>query len=160
MKPVKNFVQSDMVQISPESLAIANTYLNTQSIDDTAEQLGVERSTVILYMNRPEVKNYINTVYLDGGYRSRFKLAAAIDRIIDKKLEELEEAEIGSSKDIADLLAMAHKMRMDEMKAMTELEKVQNQNIRTQTNIQINDGLGSSNYSKLLEQLTRDASSV
>jgi hypothetical protein len=46
-----------------------------------------------------------------------------MSRIIELKMEELEEAEIGSSKDIAELLQMAHKMRMEEIKAMQNENK-------------------------------------
>ena len=59
-------------------------------------------------------------------------------------------------KDLADLLQMAHKMRMDEIKAQTELLKAETTNIRNQTNVQINDAalpFGQGNYGKLMEKL-------
>ena len=36
---------------------------------------------------------------------------------------------------------MAHKMRMDEIKARTDLEKAQAGNIKNQTNVQINESI-------------------
>ena len=58
--------------------------------------------------------------------------------LIDKKLEEADESQIYTNKDLADLIQMAHKMRMDEIKAMAELEKAKTSNIKSQTNVQIN----------------------
>ena len=107
------------------------------------------------YLGKREIKQYIDQVYLDTGYRNRFKLATTLDDIIDKKLEESEESQIYTNKDLADLIQMAHKMRMDEIKAMAELEKAKASNIKNQTNVQINSELpfGQGNYGKLMEKL-------
>jgi hypothetical protein len=76
-------------------------------------------------------------------------------------MEEAEESEIYTSKDLADLLQMAHKMRMDEIKAQAELEKAQATSIKQQTNIQVNDGsFGSGNYGKLMEKLLKNTDGV
>ena len=63
-----------------------------------------------------------------------------------------------TSKDLADLLQMAHKMRMDEIKAQTEAEKAKSASIKTQNNVQINADLpfGQGNYGKLMEKLLKD----
>ena len=76
------------------------------------------------------MKNYIDTVFLDTGYRNRFKIASTLDNIIEQKLEEAEESQIYTSKDLADLLQMAHKMRMDEIKTQTEAEKAKSASIK------------------------------
>ena len=118
-------------------------------------RLGVDENTVQEYLGKREVKQYIDQVYLDTGYRNRFKLANTLDDLIDKKLEESEESQIYTNKDLADLIQMAHKMRMDEIKAMAELEKAKASNIKNQTNVQINSELpfGQGNYGKLMEKL-------
>ena len=53
---------------------------------------------------------------------------------------------------------MAHKMRMDEIKAMAELEKAKASNVKNQTNVQINSELpfGQGNYGKLMEKLLKN----
>ena len=75
--------------------------------------------------------------------------------MINSKLEEAQETGIYSSKDLADLMMMAHKMRMDELKAQAELMKAEGANIKNQTNVQINEALpfGQGNYGKLMEKL-------
>ena len=90
------------------------------------------------------------------GFRNKNNIAGALDEMIQSKLEEAQETGMYSNKDLADLLQMAHKMRMDEIKAQVEAEKVSTTNIRNQTNVQINDGslpFGQGNYGKLMDKL-------
>ena len=54
------------------------------------------------------------------GYRNKNNIASVLDEMIQSKLEEAQESGVYSSKDLADLLQMAHKMRMDEIKAQAE----------------------------------------
>ena len=81
-----------------------------------------------------------------------------LDLLIEKKLEEADETEIYTNKDMADLLALAHKMRIEEMKAQTELEKAKSGNIKNQVNIQDNSGVpfGQGNYGQLLKKLLKE----
>jgi len=149
---------ADLVNISPEALEVANTYLRTTDIKETAETLGLEANIVSSYLGKREVKTYVDSVFLDVGYRNRFKLANTLDSIIESKLEELDEAEMTSTKDIADLLALAHKMRMEELKVQTDLAKAESTKIRNQTNVQINDAgnFGTGNYGELMKKLLQE----
>ena len=61
--------------------------------------------------------------------------------MIQSKLDEAQESGVYSSKDLADLLQMAHRMRMDEIKAQAELDKASASHIRSQTNVQINENV-------------------
>jgi phage terminase small subunit len=145
---------NEIVPIQPEELEIAQTYLKTQSVSETAMMLNIDDTQVTQYLNRPGVKQYIDTVYLSAGYRNRFKIAETLDALIERKLSEMAEADVSSAKDIADLLALAHKMRMEEMTKMIDLEKAKNASPKVQTNIQVNESpFGSGNYGKLLETL-------
>lgn len=143
-----------IVPISPEGYEIATTYLQTQSIEETAQELGIDTIQVTQFLEKSEVKNYINEMYISSGFRSRFKLAEVMDSLIEQKLSELNEAEIGSSKDILEILQFAHKMRIDEINAMAKLESVRKESPKQQTNIQINaNPYADSNYGKLLDSL-------
>ena len=148
-----------VTKISPEGLEIANSYLKHGSIPAAAKELRVTEDTVSEALNKREIRQYIDTVYLDTGYRNRFKLSETLDLLIEKKLEEADETEIYSNKDMADLLALAHKMRMDEMKAQTELEKAKAGTIKNQVNIQDNSGVpfGQGNYGELLKKLLKES---
>jgi len=144
--------------MSPEGLEIANSYLQHGSIPAAAHALAITEDTVSEALNKREIKQYIDTVYLDTGYRNRFKLSETLDLLIEKKLEEADETEIYTNKDMADLLALAHKMRMEEMKAQTELEKAKAGTMKTQVNIQDNSGVpfGQGNYGQLLKKLLKE----
>ena len=124
-------------KMSPEGLEIANSYLEHGSIPVVCAKLGVSENQVSETLNKREVKQYIDTVFLDTGYRNRFKISETLDMLIEKKLEESDETQIYTNKDMADLLQMAHKMRIEEIKAQTEMEKAKAQTVKTQVNIQL-----------------------
>jgi hypothetical protein len=83
------------IKMSPEGLEVANTYLQLGSITDVCDRLSLDENTVSEYLNKREIKQYIDQVYLDTGYRNRFKLADTLDNIIDEKLNEAEERPSG-----------------------------------------------------------------
>jgi hypothetical protein len=76
-----------------------------------------------------------------------------MDALIKQKFQELEEAGVGSSKDIADLLQMSHKMSMDLLDKQLQLEKLRQgtPGPQKQVNVQINDD--GSKYSQLIHKL-------
>lgn len=141
-----------IVPVSPESLEVANTYLQTHSIEETAKQLGVSVHAVESQLATPELKRYVDNIYLDQGYRNRSKIGKCLDKLIEDKLEEMLDAEITSSKDIADLLSLAHKIRMDELKYQETMRKLETS---TTNNTQINIDSGGENYSVLLQKLMK-----
>lgn len=145
----------ELTTISPEGIEIANSYLQYGNIREVCNYLQVTEDKVVEMLNKREVKRYIDTVYLDMGYRNRSAIGAVMDDIIASKLEEAAETGVYSKKDLADLLQMAHKMRMDEIKAQAELEKASASSIKNQTNVQINEAIpfGQGNYGKLMEKL-------
>lgn len=135
--------------VSPEGLELANAYLECGSVEKAAKKLNISRDKAVQVLGKAEVKRYIDAVYLDLGYRNKFKLAALLDEVIESKLAEARESEMYSTKDLADLIQLAHKIRMDEIKA-----EQGNSTIRNQTNVQINETpFGQGNYGKLMEKL-------
>ena len=74
-------------RISPEGLEVANAYLELGNIPAVCARLKVDESEVSQVLAKREVKGYIDQVYLDTGYRNRFKLATALDDLIDRKME-------------------------------------------------------------------------
>ncbi len=138
-------------KISPEGAKVANSYLeNACSVIQTAKYLNIPPEEVSTILHQPLVKTYVNSILRETGYRHMVQIAAKLDELIDKKWEELEEAEIGSNKDIADLLSLAHKMRMDMS------NQLQRDTLRdaptTQSNTQVNV-YGEGSYGKLMEKL-------
>src|SRR5574343_661070 len=97
---------AEYVQISPEGLEIANCYLQCQDVREVAEELQIGVDLVTQTLAKREVRAYIDHVYLDVGFSNRFKMRSAMDAIIKKKFQEMEEAGTGSNKDIIEILAL------------------------------------------------------
>lgn len=144
---------AEALTISPESLEIANLYLQLQSIPQVCEELGLPTEMVTEVLDRREIKAYLDNVFFDIGFNNRHRMRQAMDLIIQKKFQELDEAGIGSTKDITEILALSHKMTMEYMDKQIQLEKLRGGGIRNQVNVQINDGTGGSNYGNLIERI-------
>ena len=61
-------------RISPEGLEIANAYLQLGSVQLVSAQLNIDEAEVSEFLGKREVKAYVDQVFLDTGYRNRFKL--------------------------------------------------------------------------------------
>lgn len=145
---------AETVKISPEALEVANCYLQLQDARAVAHELDLDPETVTGYLQRREVKSYIDSVFFDTGYNNRFLMRRAMDALIKQKFAELEESQMGSTKDIADLLQMSHKMSMDLLDREIALEKARSATgPQKQVNVQINEGLDGSKYSQLVQKL-------
>lgn len=144
--------------MSPEGMDVIEAYLQCGSdVPSAARSLGMSEIAFRDIMNRSEVKNYLNDIFMESGFRNRDRLFGVLDEVIKRKLEELEETGMGSDQDIMDILWKAHKMKMEEMKMMVELEKAKaaSRAPTNQTNIQNNiiAGAGDQNYMDLITSL-------
>ncbi len=145
---------AETVRISPEALEVANCYLQLNDARAVAQELDIDPDPVSNILARREVKSYIDTVFFDSGYNNRFLMRRAMDALIKQKFSELEESQTGSTKDIAELLQMSHKMSMDLLDREIALAKAQQSSApQKQVNVQINEGLDGSKYSQLVQKL-------
>jgi hypothetical protein len=145
---------AETVRISPEALEVANAYLQLNDARAVAQELDLDPEVVTNLLARREVKSYIDSVFFDSGYNNRFLMRRAMDALIKQKFSELEESQTGSTKDIAELLQMSHKMSMDLMDREIQLAKAQQATgPQKQVNVQINEGLDGSKYSQLVQKL-------
>lgn len=147
---------AEVLDISPENLDVANTYLQTPNILDVATALDVTPEYVTQVLAKREVRAYVDSVYYNLGFNNRFKMRSAMDAIISKKFQDMDESDLGSSKDISELLALSHKMTMENLDREIKLETLRSANVKTQNNIQINNNNpGGSKYSSLIETLMK-----
>lgn len=129
-------------KIDPESLAFVDVYLRHLDINETAEELNLSTTEVVDMLKKPEIKRFIDNVFIEQGYLNKFKLVSILDRIIESKLEEAEESGVYSGKDLVEILTLMHKIHMDHSK----------QNVpSTQTNVQVNNNYG--NLGTLIERI-------
>lgn len=151
MNTLPTTTPAEVLNISPEALEVANLYLQTQDLNEVADTLEMPIEIITQILARKEVKAYIDNVFFNLGFNNRFKMRKAMDAIIQKKFQDLEESETGSTMDIAELLALSHKMTMNELTKLIEYEKLQQSGIKSQVNVQINDG--GTKYDSLIEKL-------
>lgn len=149
---------AEVLQISPEALEIANCYLQCSDARQVADELGLGIDQVSQVLARREVKAYINQVYFDLGFNNRFKMRRAMDAVLQRKFREMEEADVGSNKDIAELLALSHKMTMEVLDREIQLEKLRagDSGPKSQVNVQINEGGDGTKYGALIAKLLGD----
>jgi hypothetical protein len=146
---------AETLQIAPEALEVANAYLSLQDVRKVADELDLAPNLVTDILKRREVKAYIDSVFMDVGFNNKFEMRAAMDALIKQKFQELHESQTGSTKDIAELLQISHKMSMDLLDREIQLEKLRQGpgGPSKQVNVQINDGLDGSKYSQLVSRL-------
>lgn len=151
----QNLLPAETIKISPEALEVANAYLQLNDPRKVASELDLPTEVVTDILKRREVKQYVDSVFMDVGYNNKFLMRKAMDALIKKKFQELEEGDIGSNKDITELLALSHKMSMDLLDREIQLKKLeqQPQGPQKQVNVQINEGLDGSKYSELVKKL-------
>ena len=142
---------AEVLQITPEALMVANSYLQLQNAMKVSEELDIPIETITQILARREVKSYVDHVFFELGFNNRFTLRKAMDAIISKKFEDMDEAGVGSSKDIIEILALSHKMTMETLDKELQLEKLRGNSIKSQVNVQINES--GSNYGSLIERL-------
>jgi hypothetical protein len=139
--------------ICPEGLRVAEVYLEEgQDAIATADRLNLPIEEVDRLLNKRETKAYIDRIYNESGFRNRQKMGELMDTIIAQKLQEMDDTGLGSSKDIIEILSLAHKMKMDQMTMELKLLEAQNKGPAVQINTQINQG-GGEKYNQLLEKI-------
>lgn len=151
----QNLLPAETIKISPEALEVANAYLQLNDPRKVAQELDLPTEVVTDILKRREVKQYVDSVFMDVGYNNKFLMRKAMDALIKRKFQELEEGDVGSNKDITELLALSHKMSMDLLDREIQLQKLQQQpqGPQKQVNVQINEGLDGSKYSELVKKL-------
>ena len=90
-------MSKEISTISPEGLEVANAYLQFGNIKAVTEYMGVPEDKVVQLLNKREVKRYIDTVYLDLGYRNKNNIGTLLDEMIQSKLEEAQETGVYTS---------------------------------------------------------------
>jgi len=144
------------ITIAAEDQEVIEAYLRIGDTKMTADQLSISPYEVTAVLSKKPVKDYLTTLYTESGFRNRNEIAQTLDNIIRNKLEEMEEAEATSNKDIVDILYTMHKIKMEELQFLERMEKnnpsVQN---NKQNNIYLG-GDGAENYRNLMKEIVSD----
>ena len=133
------------ISVAPEFFTVATEYVKHLDITKTALKLQLPVTTITEVLNKKEVKRYIDAIFLEQGFMQRNKLNDVLTKIIDLKLEEMEENDMGSNKDILEILKFAHTMQMDHAKM--------NQEDQPGSQVNIQNNFGGDNYANLLSRI-------
>ena len=141
-----NITQStESYALAPEALEFTEVYLQTLDLEQTAKALDISKEQAATFLNKREVKRFIDTVFAEQGYMNRFKLTGLLEKVIESKLEEAEETGVYTGKDLVDILTLMHKIQMDHAKVNAE------NGPSKQTNVQVNNY--GDNLGKLMERI-------
>ena len=97
-------------EIDPVLLGIANRHIEGASIPDIAEQFNISEDRVAQVLDRREVKQYVDKVYLSQGFLNRFKRIQLINQVIDKKIQDVALGEEYTKKDLLEWLRLLQDM--------------------------------------------------
>jgi hypothetical protein len=75
----------EITAISPEGLEVANSYLQFGNIKAVSNELRIPEDKIANLLSKRDVKKYIDTVYLDMGYRNRNNIAGVLDEMIARR---------------------------------------------------------------------------
>ena len=78
--------------------------------DDTDRKFEISTDRVTQIVEKKEVKNYIDNVYLTQGYLNRIKRINIINSVIEQKLTEAVETGQYSKKDLLDWMKHLHEV--------------------------------------------------
>ena len=119
---------AEILEISPENLEIANCFLELQDSQKVADVLDVPVDMVTRIRARSEIKAYVNQVFFEVGFNNRFRMRDLMDTLIKKKLQDMSASDTGSNKDILDIIALSHKMSMELLDKVLQLENLRQGN--------------------------------
>ena len=143
-------MSTEITMISPEGLEIAEQYLkNGSDTQKTALAMGLPTTEVARYLAKREVKQYIDQLYFESGFRNRERMGNLMDEVLAAKLEEMDETGLGSSKDITEIMKLSHDMKMKEMEMEIKLMNAKNS---SGPQIQVNNQTNN-NYNSLLDKI-------
>lgn len=141
-------------KIQPEAMEVIEQYLyHNRDVNLVANALNTTPTVITDILNKKEVRGYLDHLFMESGYRNREKFFTVLDNLLDAKIEELDEAQMGSSMDIMDIMKIYHGMKVKELELSIKLQELQSnskQSASTINNVQINN---SSGYDKLLDRI-------
>lgn len=147
--------------IQPEGLLVAEKYLECGNDSKaTAAALNMPIEQIEAQLKKNEVRSFINRRFNEYGFRNKNRFFGLMDQLINMKIEEMEESQIGSSLDIAELMKMYHKFKMDEAKSEIELIKATaaagpSKQVNVQNNFGNMPGGDDENYMGLINALIK-----
>ena len=113
-------------KIQPEAMEVIEQYLyHNRDVNLVANALNTTPTVITDILNKREVRGYLDHLFMESGYRNREKFFTVLDNLLDAKIEELDEAKMGSSMDIMDIMKIYHGMKVKELELSIKLQELQ-----------------------------------
>lgn len=138
---------ADNYKLNPESLAFTDVYLSTLDLDMTCQTLGISSEMGQGFLRKPEVKRFIDGVYMETGYYNKLKIQDVLNNIVSEKLEEALDTGISTKYDLLDVLKMIQSIKESDHKMERDIPN-------RVTNVQNNNHYGS-NLGNLLDKISK-----
>lgn len=97
-------------EIDPILLGIANEHISGRSLTEIADQFNISEDRVAQVLDRREVKQYVDQVFLSQGYLNRFKRIQLINQVIEQKIQDVALGESYTKKDLLEWLRLLQDM--------------------------------------------------
>lgn len=129
-------------ELDPIVLSVANKYIECASLQDIADEYDVPTDVITKTLERKEVQNYINAVFMNQGFINRFRRMKIINDVISQKLQDALETGVYSKEDLLKWMKL-----LDTMETNATTKEKQGPIVAIQVN---------SNYDTLIEDLMKN----
>ena len=85
-------------------------HIEGKSLSAIADSFSISEDRVAQVLDRREVKQYVDQVYLSQGFLNRFKRIQLINQVIEQKIQEVALGESYSKKDLLEWLRLLQDM--------------------------------------------------
>jgi hypothetical protein len=101
---------SEIVKIDAKMLNLVHGYLKGKTTVQLAEEFKLDEIQVSSFLNRKEVRTYIQQQLQQVGYLNPISRIDLLNRMIESKVEEREEAQLPlSGKDLTEIIKLLQK---------------------------------------------------
>lgn len=101
---------SEIVKIDAKMLNLVHGYLKGKTTIQLAEEFKLDEIQVSSFLNRKEVRTYIQQQLQQVGYLNPISRIDLLNRMIESKVEEREEAQLPlSGKDLTEIIKLLQK---------------------------------------------------
>lgn len=117
---------TEQMLILPEHREIVEAFISEGEMDvrKTAEYLSLPLEEVTSTISLKSVQKFLDTIWFNSGMRTPDKILGKMEEIIEQKLEEMMETEMGSDKDIFEILEKYNKAVLEWVKIRSKAQEV------------------------------------
>lgn len=129
--------ESQPLQLAPEDEKALQMFLTTHDSEEVAKATGRKHSEIIALVNSPVAKEMQSTLAQQVACKNFERFDGIFSQILNMKLEEINESQVATQKDIVDVMKIYADIQNNHIKAMAAANRTVAPT--RQNNIQINN---------------------